>query len=212
MTCNPEWPEITSQLRPGQNFSDIPIIVNRVFKQKLTLLLRALTTMFPNAGHVRYSIHTIEFMKRGLPHAHILLKYDHDCITSQDIDSVVSAEMPNDAADAALVRKFMTHNHPPSTAPPAKYCQRLTADGSRFCRFHYPFPLQDETTIDNEGRIHYRRRKVGDEMIVAHCLPLLRKFECHINFEVANTSHLFQYLFKYIHKGNVTFCISMFCN
>jgi hypothetical protein len=32
MTCNPEWPEIQSQLRPGQNFTDIPIVVVRVFK------------------------------------------------------------------------------------------------------------------------------------------------------------------------------------
>lgn len=38
-------------------------------------------------------------------------------------------------------------------------------------------------------------------MIVPHCLPLLRQFKCHINFEVAATSHIFQYLFKYIHKG-----------
>jgi hypothetical protein len=42
-------------------------------------------------------------------------------------------------------------------------------------------------------------------MVVPHCLPLLWKFQCHLNFEVANTSHLFQYLFKYIHKGD---CVS----
>jgi len=38
-------------------------------------------------------------------------------------------------------------------------------------------------------------------MIVPHCMDLIRTFECHINLEVDNTSHLFQYLFKYIHKG-----------
>jgi hypothetical protein len=37
--------------------------------------------------------------------------------------------------------------------------------------------------------------------VVPHCLPLLRKFRCHLNMECANTSHLFQYLFKYVHKG-----------
>lgn len=31
MTCNPAWPEITSQLRSGQSFADIPIVVVRVF-------------------------------------------------------------------------------------------------------------------------------------------------------------------------------------
>ncbi|EKM52950.1 uncharacterized protein PHACADRAFT_197384 [Phanerochaete carnosa HHB-10118-sp] len=35
MTCNPHWPEIQSQLRPGQTFTHIPLVVVRVFKQKL---------------------------------------------------------------------------------------------------------------------------------------------------------------------------------
>ena len=203
MTCNPDWPEIRCKLRPGQNFSDIPTVVNRVFKQKLSLLLHTLKTMFPNAGSQRYSIHCVEFQKRGLPHAHILIKYDRDCISPDDIDSVVSAEMPSDPDDRALVQQFMTHNHPAPDSPPSKYCQRTLPDGSRDCRFHYPFSLCQKTTIDDEGRVRYRRRHAGDEMVVPHCLALLRKFRCHINFEIAGTSHLFQYIFKYIHKGTV---------
>jgi hypothetical protein len=40
-------------------------------------------------------------------------------------------------------------------------------------------------------------------MIVPYCLPLLHAFQCHrVNVEVAGSSHLFQYLFKYIHKGS----------
>lgn len=31
-TCNPNWPEIRSQLRPGQSASEVPQITNRVFK------------------------------------------------------------------------------------------------------------------------------------------------------------------------------------
>jgi hypothetical protein len=27
MTCNPEWPEITTRLQPGQNASDVPVII-----------------------------------------------------------------------------------------------------------------------------------------------------------------------------------------
>lgn len=95
------------------------------------------------------------------------------------------------------------HNHPSNNSAPSKYCQREQPDGTRTCRFRYPHLLQDETTIDNDGRVLYRRRKLGDEMIVPHCLPLVVKFECHINFEVAGASHLFQYLFKYVHKGRL---------
>lgn len=88
MTCNPLWPEITSQLHAGQDFSDVPVVVTRVFKRKLTVLLDTLKTMFPNVGHPIYDIHVIEFQKRGLPHAHILIKYPFECITATDINQV----------------------------------------------------------------------------------------------------------------------------
>ena len=211
MTCNSNWPEIQSQLCPGQDFTDIPVIVVRVFKRKLTLLLQTLKTMFPHAGRLLYCIHCVEFQKCGLPHAHILVKYPSDCVHPNDIDFVVSAELPDDADDALLVSTFMRHNHPAPNRPASKYCQYELPNGTRTCRFKYPHPLQPVTTIDADGRIHYRRRKAGDEMIVPHCLPLLRKFQCHINFEVANTSHLFQYLFKYIHKGVFSTGILLHC-
>jgi hypothetical protein len=156
--------------------------------------------MFPNAGPLRYLIHSVEFQKRGLPHAHILCKYARDCIHPDDIDQVVSAEIPTDPIASELVRKLMVHHHPPADKPAARYCQRVE-HGVRICRFGYPQQLQERTTVDSQGRVHYRRRKPGDEWVVPHCLPLLRKFECHLNFEAANPSHLFQYIFKYIHKS-----------
>lgn len=94
--------------------------------------------MFINAGKQVYSIHCIEFQKRGLPHTHILIKYSRACCTASVIDSVVSAEMPANTADAALVRKFMLHNHPSPDWPPSKYCQRQQPGDSRKCRFGYP--------------------------------------------------------------------------
>ncbi|EAU89526.2 ATP-dependent DNA helicase PIF1 [Coprinopsis cinerea okayama7 len=196
MTCNPEWPEIQSQLRPGQDYSDVPLVVVRVFKQKVRQLLKALKTMFPNAGSPIYTIQCVEFQKRGLPHIHILIKYRRDCSTPQHIDSVVSAELPNDPVDRELIQKFMMHNHPPENRPPSTYCQREQADGSRKCRFNYPFPITPTTTISPEGRVFYRRRSAQDCMVVPHCLPLIRMMKCHINFEIASTSHLFQYLFQ----------------
>lgn len=40
MTCNPKWTEITSCLRNGQKYTDIPAVVARVFHAKLSLLLK----------------------------------------------------------------------------------------------------------------------------------------------------------------------------
>ena len=131
-TCNSDWPEIKSQLRPGQNYSDIPVVVCRVFKQKLSKFLHTLRTMSPSIGPPVYIIHRIEFQKRGLPHAHILVKYSKDCLHADDIDAVISAHIPDDEDDAALVRKYMLHaDHPssiishqlPSTSNPLRYCE-----------------------------------------------------------------------------------------
>lgn len=55
--------------------------------------------------------------------------------------------------------------------------------------------------INDSGRVQYARHRKEDENIVAHCLPLLRKFKCHMNVEIGGSGQLFQYLFKYIHKG-----------
>lgn len=123
MTCNASWPEITSCLRPGQNFSDIPVVVVRVFKRKLALLETALRKMFVNVPRVVYFIHSIEFQKRGLPHAHILVKFSSACDMPCDIDEVVSAEIPSDPTDRTLVERFMMHTHPSGGRPPSKYCQ-----------------------------------------------------------------------------------------
>ena len=207
-TCNGDWPEIRSRLRPGQTYADVPVIVCRVFKQKLSRLMALFRTMFPNAGPLLYSIQRVEFQKRGLPHAHILLKYTNDCVLPDDIDRVISARIPDDPNDAEIVNKFMIHpTHsstvinriPPSPENPLKYCERWK-DGARVCRFGYPKPPQEQTSFDPSGRVLYRRGR-EDSFVVPHCLPLLRKFDCHINMEIAGCGHLFQYLFKYIHKG-----------
>ena len=82
---------------------DIPVVVVQVFHQKLTALESTLKTMFPNAGHLLYMVHSVEFQKWGVPHAHILLKFECDCIHPDDIDAVISAKMPSDPSDAELV-------------------------------------------------------------------------------------------------------------
>jgi hypothetical protein len=71
MTTNPKWPEIVSQLKLGQTASDIPVVVCRAFQARLAALERFLHSRF---GRVVYLIKVVEFQKRGLPHAHLLVK------------------------------------------------------------------------------------------------------------------------------------------
>jgi hypothetical protein len=156
--------------------------------------------MFPNSGGIVYHMYSIEFQKRGLPHVHLLVRYSRECITSADIDAVVSAELPTDPDDRALVESFMIHRHGTAQNPSA-YCQR----NGQSCRFNFPQPLSSSTIISSSGRITYRRRSDADVWVVAHNIQLLRVLMCHLNFEVANTSALFQYLFKYVYKGMLLF-------
>ncbi|RPB06712.1 hypothetical protein P167DRAFT_471153, partial [Morchella conica CCBAS932] len=70
ITTNPNWPEIKERLNPGQNALDIPIIVCRVVKAKLENAIAKIRRHF---GTIVYIVRVIEFQKRGLPHAHIVI-------------------------------------------------------------------------------------------------------------------------------------------
>ncbi|KAK9666496.1 hypothetical protein RND81_14G188700 [Saponaria officinalis] len=73
-TANPKWPEIKYMLDhiEGHKAEDRPDIIARVFKMKLKQLMHCLTKEHYFGTDVA-DVYTIEFQKRGLPHAHILL-------------------------------------------------------------------------------------------------------------------------------------------
>jgi hypothetical protein len=60
MTCNPQWPEITSQLHQGQTAYDVPVIVARSFKLRLQQLQEILCKKF---GKLIFMVKVIEFQK-----------------------------------------------------------------------------------------------------------------------------------------------------
>ena len=88
ITANPNWPEIQENLLPHQCSNDRP--VSRVFQMKLKELLKDLLERNV-LGKVVAFVYTIEFQKRGLPHAHIILFLtDADKPrTAEDVDRLV---------------------------------------------------------------------------------------------------------------------------
>jgi len=94
-TCNPKWKEIIDVLIPGQTAKDHPELVTRIFNLKFDALLKDIKDNV--LGNVIAKILVIEFQKRGLPHAHILLILNEvsKLCTTKDYDSMVSAEIPN---------------------------------------------------------------------------------------------------------------------
>ena len=82
-TCNPKWDEIVQSLPPTQRAEDRPDVVSRVFRAKFKLLMDDLVHKHV-LGTVSSYLSVIEFQKRGLPHAHILLIF---CATSKIVVS-----------------------------------------------------------------------------------------------------------------------------
>ena len=95
-TCNPQWKEIKNALLPDQTTSDRPNLTSKVFYQKFKDMMHLILkgAVFGDVvGHVS----VIEFQKRGLPHAHILLilASQHKPNELCDYDKLVCAEFPD---------------------------------------------------------------------------------------------------------------------
>ncbi|XP_020097133.1 uncharacterized protein LOC109716214 [Ananas comosus] len=194
----------------GQKAEDRPDIVSRVFRMKVESLMNDIKkgNYF---GKTIADLYTIEFQKIGLPHVHILvwLHPDHKFPTVADIDLIISAEIPDrdiDPTGYVVVSKFMIHG-PCGSANLKAPCM-----GKGRCSKYFPREFRNETIVDKNGFAIYRRRNSGrfvtknginldNRYVVPHCLPLIVKYQAHINIEWCNKSRLIKYLFKYINKG-----------
>lgn len=78
ITTNPNWPEIQSQLLPGQTAADRPDVVDRAFRARMSHAIEQMKARF---GRVAYVIRVVEFQKRGLPHNHMIVRFGM-CLTS----------------------------------------------------------------------------------------------------------------------------------
>jgi hypothetical protein len=76
-TCNPQWLELKRVLPLGQQPHDRPDLVTRVFKIKLKELINDIRKKHI-LGRSIARIYVVEFQKRGLPHAHILIFFTED--------------------------------------------------------------------------------------------------------------------------------------
>ena len=158
ITCNPKWPEITENLLPGHRAPDRPDITARVFRLKLKALLHDLTMGALGVEVAR--MHVIEFQKRGLPHAHLLmiLAEEDKPQTPEDYDKFVPAELPDPVTCPQLyqtVQICMMHG-PCGAANPAAPCMK---DGK--CTKGFPKPFCDRTRSTKNGFPQYCRRNNG---------------------------------------------------
>ncbi|XP_066428603.1 uncharacterized protein [Eleutherodactylus coqui] len=214
-TCNPTWDEIKELLLPGQLPSDRHDIIARVFKQKLKSMMDFIVKHHV-FGETRCWMYSIEWQKRGLPHAHILI-WLIDKITPDKIDEVISAEIPDFNIDPGLfevVTKNMLHG-PCGAINNYSPCMK---DGK--CTKRYPRDLHAETITGNDGYPQYRRRstedggklitlkvrnndiEVDNRWVVPYSPLLSKTFKAHINVEYCNSVKSIKYICKYVNKGS----------
>ncbi|XP_019238957.1 PREDICTED: uncharacterized protein LOC109219012 [Nicotiana attenuata] len=212
MTCNPSWPEIEKHLLVTDEVQNRPDLVSRVFRAKVeemkTDILKS--NIF---GKVVAFMYTIEFQKRGLPHAHflIILKDEYKLLTPEAYDRVVCAEIPDSDKNDYLfsvVTKHMMHG-PCGSLNPKCPCMK----NREYCKFKYPKDFADHTSKGKNGYPIYKRRNNGKRVnirgqfldnswVVPYNPYLLSKFNCHINVEVCSDIKVVKYLYKYICKGH----------
>ncbi|XP_028944574.2 uncharacterized protein [Malus domestica] len=165
-----------------------------------------------NASGSDIVIYTVEFQKRGLPHCHILVwvSKEYKCHSPSDVDSIISAEIPNPEFDKDgydVVALYMIHG-PCGLANEKSPCMK-----EKKCLKRFPKHFSNETTFESDGFVKYKRRemencfvvkngvKLNNAFVVPYNRELLLKYQAHINVESCCQSMLIKYLFKYITKG-----------
>lgn len=204
-TANPAWLEISEALLPGQAASDRPDLVARVFNLKFTALLNDIMKrrIF---GHALGYVYTIEYQKRGLPHAHLIvfLHADSRLSTPERVDAFISTEFPDVDKNPVLHELVKTHmTHGPCGVHNYSSC----LNNKQECTKGFPKPFQSETDITGETYVKTRRRNDGrsftvrngvvdNRYVVSYSPYLLLRYQAHINVECTNGFNAIKYIYK----------------
>ena len=211
-TANPKWPEIQEQMASlGDTYTNAhaPLIIARVFKMKFDELMRDLTVR-DIFGQAAACVATIEWQKRGLPHAHILLTLvEQDAIkTAEQVDAAIHAELPDPVQSKELFDLVAQHMmHGP--------CTNDRCLKNNECTKGFPKKFQDKTVTSEVNYTIYRRRAPGkggqrvqgrtrtldNSYVVPYNPWLLSKYKAHLNVEHVFCLETVKYLYKYLTKG-----------
>ncbi|XP_065671720.1 uncharacterized protein LOC136089597 [Hydra vulgaris] len=178
------------------------------------MILDLLNDIFEHGvlGKVLTHVQVIEFQKRGLPHAHILLHLanDYKLETAQDINNLICAEIPDPIVNRELyndIKICMIY------CP----CGILNPSSPRIkvgvCSKSYPKEFNANTVAVRNGYPQYRRRddglvinikgnNVDNRWVVPYNPWLSKKYQARINVEACMSVTAVKYLYKCIYKGH----------
>ena len=220
ITCNPKWAEIAdlacNPKYAGWSENDRADLVARVFAMKLKIILADITDnkIF---GKVLAYVYSIEWQKRGNPHAHCVfwLSPEDQLDTVAKVDSAISAKIPPPSQPQLrkAVLKHMVHGPCGPTRQNSPCMQ--DKNGTKVCSKQFPKAFCSETTIGENGLTTYARPSpahggetavvngvtIDNRSIVAHSPYLTQKYGGHINVEKVCSVKSVRYMFKYTFKG-----------
>jgi hypothetical protein len=161
-------------------------------------------------GEPKAYVWVTEFQKRGLPHIHMLVWLKNKVETMDDIDHVVSAEIPDEKINPELFKLVKAHHiHGPCNANSVCFERGK-------CKRRFPKDFCNATIVEESGYPNYCRRstdqggnyflnkdniKVDNQWVVPFNPYLLSKYGSHMNIEICSSFSIFKYLFKYVYKG-----------
>ena len=133
-------------------------------------------------------VHVIEFQKRGLPHCHmlIILRDEDKLRDSNDIDRIISAEIPDKNEDPELyevVKSCMIHVpcgllNPKSVCMENGTCKKKREQTNEYVNGYPAYRRR------NNGRtVTVGRYVVDNRYVVPYNAHLLKKYRAHINIE-----------------------------
>ena len=197
-TCNPRWPEIQSALGPHDTANDRPDILARVFAFKFKQFLQDV--------YAHSAFGAVEFQKRGLPHAHLLVILVDKVTAPEQVDRITSAELPDPVSQLHLYTAVCKHMMPGPCGDQNPKCPCMR---NGVCRWNYPRPPIDCTTVNPGTYATYRRRHTGirtpqgcdSGWVVPYNPVMLLRYDCHLNVEISTCLKTVNYIFKYVHKG-----------
>ncbi|XP_025617134.1 uncharacterized protein [Arachis hypogaea] len=152
-----------------------------------------------------------EFLKRGLPDAHILL-FMHPTNkpkSPSDIERFISAKISDRLRTPRLyaaIERFMVHG------PCGRHNENSPCMVDGYCSKYFPKKFWSHTVIDearfpkykrpDNGRTITKRNVTNDNSFIVPYNPyLLLTYGCHINVEHTCQTSAIKYLFKYVHKA-----------
>jgi len=159
-------------------------------------------------------------------HLLLFLKTDEQFLTPENINRIISAELPLPTSTRSqellgVIHSCMIHG-PCSPEFPNAPCSISNGNtGPKSCSKHFPKPFIKETLVQGNGYPEYRRRNNGqsseipirneprgatflvdNRWVVPHNPYLSWKYQAHINVEVGASVQAIKYIYKYIYKGS----------